>query len=96
MMNYPDPQWDERRKRGIGRYLFVDGVLFTGGPFAVVMQAIGYFFLRDEGQTFGQYFTASGTWVRFFLHATVFGAVMAGIYWWRNERYFATSTRGND
>ena len=95
-MNYPDPNWVEKRKLGIARYLFIDGVLFTGGPFAVVMQAIGYFFLGDEGQTFGQYFMSSATWIRFFLHATLFGLVMAGIYWWRNERRPAATTGGNN
>ena len=95
-MNYPDPNWAEKRKSGIARYLFIDGVLFAGGPFAVLMQVIGYFFLSDEGQTFGQYFTSSGTWVRFFLHATLFGLVMASIYWWRNERHVAVSPPGNN
>ena len=53
-MQYSDADWAEKRKRGIGRYLLIDGIIYTGGPFAVVMQVIGFFFLREEGQTFGQ------------------------------------------
>ena len=90
-MNYPDPNWEEKRKLGIGRYLLIEGILFTGGPFAVLMQVLGYFFWRDEGQTFRQYFMSSTTWVRFVLHGTAFGLIMAFIYWWRNERNHAAS-----
>jgi hypothetical protein len=80
--------WQERRERGLVRYLFFDGVIKTGGPFAVVMQAVGYFILRDEGQTFGQYFASPTTWVTFFLHATLFGLIIGYLTWRRNETAF--------
>lgn len=82
------PGWAEKRKRGMMSYLFWDGVLKTGGPFAVVMQVIGYFLLRDEGQTFGEYFASSRTWVTFFLHATLFGLIIGYLTWRRNESAF--------
>ncbi|MEP6788185.1 MAG: hypothetical protein ABJB40_07135 [Acidobacteriota bacterium] len=88
-MKYSNADWLEKRNRGLLRYLFFDGVLIMGGPFAVVMQVVGYFFLRDEGQGFGEYFSASRTWITFFFHATLFGLIMGYINWWRNERSFA-------
>ena len=53
------------------------------------MQAVGYFFLRDDGQTFGEYFTLTRTWVTFFLHGTLFGLIIGYINWRRNEKSFA-------
>lgn len=83
------PNWEEKRGPGFVRYLMFDGILKMGAPFAVVMQVIGVFFLRDEGQSIGEYFSASRTWVTFFLHATLFGGVMGVITWMRNERAFS-------
>ncbi|MEO8041415.1 MAG: hypothetical protein ABI646_02285 [Acidobacteriota bacterium] len=85
-MKYSVADWAEKRKRGIARYLMVDGILYSGGPFAVVMQVIGFFVLRDEWQTFGQYFSSTRTWVTFIAHGTLFGLVMGCINWWRNEK----------
>lgn len=94
-MKYSGANWAEKRKSGIARYLMFDGILFTGGPFAVVMQILGVILLRDEGQTIGQYFTASRTWVTFFLHATLFGLVIGFINWRRNEKAFFADTTNN-
>lgn len=77
--------WAEKRKHGIVRYLLVDGILMTGGPFAVVLQVLGYFLFPEGAETFGQYFTSSTTWLRFVLHGTLFGLVMGFIKWRRNE-----------
>jgi uncharacterized membrane protein len=88
-MKHAAADWAEKRKRGIARYLMFDGILFTGGPFAVVMQVIGVFLLREEGQTIGQYFSASRTWITFFAHATLFGLVIGFINWRRNEKAFS-------
>ena len=90
-MAFTREQWAEKRKGGIGRYLMMDGVIFTGGPFAVVMQIIGIFMLREEGQTFGQYMSSSRTWITFFLHATLFGLIIGFIKWRRNEAAFAST-----
>ena len=95
-MKYSDADWSVKRDRGLARYLFFDGVLIMGGPFAVVMQVVGYFFLRDEGQGFGEYFGASRTWITFFFHATLFGFIMGYINWWRNERSFAKPNDDGD
>ena len=90
-MNTPEANWDEKRQRGFVRYLIWNGVLLNGGPFAVVMQGVGYFILRDEGQAFTEYFMSSRTWITFFLHATLFGGIMGFIKWRRNERAFTPS-----
>ena len=82
------PDWAERRKKGLAAYLFYDGIIWTGGPFAVVMQVVGYFILRDEGQSFGDYFASSRTWITFFLHATLFGLIIGYLTWRRNEAAF--------
>ena len=88
-MNTTETDWAEKRKIGFARYLFWNGVLITGGPFAVVMQVVGYFILRDESQSFSEYFASSRTWITFFLHATLFGGIMGFVNWRRNERAFA-------
>ena len=84
-----DADWAEKRKLGFARYLFWNGVLITGGPFAVMMQVVGYFFLRDDGQSVGEYFSSSRMWITFFFHATLFGGIMGFINWRRNEKAFA-------
>ena len=84
-MTLPSDNWAQKREQGIVRYLLIDGVLFTGGPFAVVMQVLGYFLFPENAQTFGEYFASSTTWVRFFLHGTLFGIVMGLIKWRRNQ-----------
>jgi hypothetical protein len=90
-MSFTREQWAEKRKAGIGRYLFLDGVIFTGGPFAVVMQVVGMFIFRDEAQSVGDYMTSSRTWMTFFLHATLFGLIIGFINWRRNEKAFAAA-----
>ncbi len=91
-MKYSDALWNEKKKKGFGRYLLFDGILIMGGPFAVVMQGVGYFFLRDEGQSVGEYFSSSRMWITFFFHATLFGLIMGFINWRRNERAFGKKT----
>ncbi len=88
-MKYSPEIWNEKRDKGIWRYLLFDGILITGGPFAVVLQVVGYFLFPGEAQSFGQYFSDSTTWVRFILHGTLFGLIMGFINWRRNEGAFA-------
>ena len=92
-MRYTNAEWTVKRSSGLVRYLLVDGILFTGGPFAVVMQVIGVFLLREEGQTIGQYFSSSRTWMTFFAHATLFGLVIGFINWRRNEKAFSDNAK---
>ena len=91
-MKYSEEIWFEKKNLGFGRYLFFDGILIMGGPFAVVMQVVGFFFLRDEGQTFGEYFSSSRTWITFFFHATLFGLIMGSLNWFRNEKNYKSGS----
>ena len=93
-MSFSREIWVEKRKRGLMRFLLIDGILISGGTFAVVMQILGVFLLRDESQTIGQYFTSTRTWITFLLHGTLFGLVMGFINWYRNEKAFAASESG--
>jgi di/tricarboxylate transporter len=88
-MRYSQEDWAVKRAKGLPWFLMFDGILMTGGPFAVVMQVVGYFLFGDQYSSFGQYFSASKTWITFFFHATVFGLIMGFINWRRNERAFA-------
>jgi len=92
-MIFPAEIWAEKRKKGLFRYLLIDGILITGGPFAVVMQIIGVFLLREDGQTIGQYFTSERTWLTFMLHGTLFGLIVGYMKWRRNEAAFADSAK---
>lgn len=84
-MKFSREIWEEKRKAGLRRFLLIDGILFNGGPFAVVMQVIGVFLLRAEGQTVGQYFAATQTWIIFILHGVLFGLVVGFLNWKRGE-----------
>jgi hypothetical protein len=88
-MKHSPEAWTEKRNRGFLRYLLIDGILFTGGPFAVMMQVIGVLLLREENETIGQYFTATRTWLTFIAHGTLFGLVIGFINWRRNEKAFS-------
>ena len=88
-MNFSEEVWAVKRARGIWRFLLIDGILVTGGPFAVILQVVGYFLFPGDAQTFGQYFADSTTWIRFVLHGTLFGLIMGFINWRRNEKVFA-------
>lgn len=87
-----DAGWEAKRKTGLASYLFFDGVIKTGGPFAVVMQIVGYFVLRDARQTLAEYFASPRTWLTFFLHATLFGVSVGFLRWRKNETAFAAKT----
>ena len=94
-MKYSPEIWAEKRKRGIWRYLLIDGILTTGGPFAVILQIVGYFLFPGSAQSFGQYFADSMTWVRFILHGTLFGLIIGFINWRRAEREFNSQNTGS-
>ena len=95
-MKYSEDVWAEKRKRGLVRYLLVDGILIMGGPFAVILQVVGYFLFPLEAQTFGQYFAHPMTWVRFMLHGTLFGLIMGFVNWRRSEKEFAARAASQD
>lgn len=88
-MKYPREVWAHKRKNGLPRYLLIDGILYAGGPFAVVMQIVGFFVTWGEYPSFGSYFTASRTWVTFILQGVLFGLIIGYINWRRNEQAFA-------
>lgn len=90
-MKFAPAAWAEKRKAGLVRYLLIDGILISGGPFAVVMQIVGLLIFREEGQTIGQYFTATRTWVTFMLHGTLFGLAVGFLNWRRNEKAYFSS-----
>lgn len=71
----------------------IDGILYTGGPFAVVMQIVGMLFLREEGQAIGEYFTAPRTWITFILDGVLFGLIIGYIKWRRAESAYAASLK---
>ena len=93
-MRFSREIWAEKRKRGIGRYLLTDGLLFMGGPFALAMQIVGVFVFRDEAQTIGEYFTSTQTWFVFLLHGTLFGGIMGLFSWYRSEVAFKATENG--
>jgi hypothetical protein len=88
-MRYSRDDWAIKRERGLARFLIFDGVLMTGGPFAVVMQIVGYFLFGGQYSSFGAYFSASKTWITFLFHGILFGLIMGYINWRRNEKAFA-------
>lgn len=90
-MKYTREVWLEKRKRGLARYLLLDGILITGGPFAVIMQVLGYFLFPGDAQSFGEYFSSSITWLRFILHGTLFGLIVGFLNWKRSEAAFANA-----
>ena len=92
-MEFSSTNWAERRKKGFLRFLLIDGIFFTGGPFAVLMQIAGYFLLADADQKFSDYFVSSRTWITFFAHAVLVGSIMGSINWRRNEKAFAAENK---
>ena len=95
-MLYSPADWANKRKEGMRKFLFWDGVVKLGAPFAFVMKVIGMLVFRGEGQTLGQYITSSMTWTAFFLNATAFGLVMGFVNWRRNEKAYFESAVARD
>jgi uncharacterized membrane protein len=91
-MLYSTAEWATKRKEGLGKFLFWDGIIKIGAPFAFVMKIIGMLVFRAEGQTLGQYITSTMTWTAFFLNATAFGLAMGFVNWRRNEKAFLASS----
>jgi hypothetical protein len=89
-VRYSSADWLKKRELGIVRFLVFDGILLTGGPFAVVMQVVGYFLFGDQYASFSQYFMAPKTWITFLMHGVGFGLIMGYINWRRNERMHST------
>ena len=87
-------QWQIKRERGLVRYLLWDGIVLKGGPFALLMQIVGYVLLRDGGETFGQYFVQPMTWARFFLQGVLFGIIAGYVNWRVNENTHAAAEKG--
>lgn len=82
--------WERVRAKGKIRYILLNGVIFTGGIYALAMTLAGYFI--EYGLTlseFSRYFFDSSTHIRFFLFATIFGLIMGFIKWHRGEKAFA-------
>ena len=90
-MAFTETDWAEKRKNGFVRYLLVYGIFYTGGPFAVLMQIAGYFFMADANQTFPDYFVSARTWFTFFAHAVLFGGIMGSLSWFLNENAFKSA-----
>ena len=90
-MLYSAADWANKRKEGMGKFLFWDGIVKLGAPFAFVMKIIGMLVFRAEGQTLGEYVTSTMTWTAFFLNATAFGLAMGFVNWRRNERAYFES-----
>lgn len=95
-MKYTPEHWEEKRRKGLGRFLLVDGILLTGGPFAVVMQIVGFFLTWGDYPSFGAYFTASRTWATFLLQGVLFGLIIGYINWRRNEKSYAEPAKTED
>jgi hypothetical protein len=85
--------WEHKRRQGLFRYLLIDGVMFMGGPFALVMQVLGYFLFPENAETFGQYFASSTTWLHFILHGSLFGVVMGLIKWRRYSSAYSDGSK---
>ena len=71
-MKYAEEVCVEKRKRGLERDLWVDGLLITGGPFAVVMQVIGFYFFAMTDKHLVSISVLRKTWITFFFHASIF------------------------
>jgi len=87
-VNLSREAWEAKRNNGLARFLLIDGILFTGGPFAVILQVVGYFLFAWSDRTFGQYFTDGQTWLTFMLHGTLFGGIMGFIKWRRYQKAY--------
>ena len=73
-------QWEQIKRRGIGRFLVVRGLLLAGLPFGIAMtvfQAVGFM----PGW--------SNLLSSFMFHTTFFGLSMGYYVWWSLENAFA-------
>ena len=82
--------WSDIRAKGKFRYIILQGVIITGGLYALMMTVVGYFIEYGFNlSSITTYMFDSRTHTRFFLFATAFGAIMGIIKWNRGERAFA-------
>jgi hypothetical protein len=84
--------WADTRAKGKLRYIALNGIIISGGLYAMGLTITGYFI--EHGFDFSQviaYATSTTTHTRFFLFATAFGSIWGLIKWNRGERAFAES-----
>jgi hypothetical protein len=78
---YSYQQWQEVRRRGLGRFLLVRGLLCMGLPFASALTVLSLVGLHSS-----QHLASS-----FVVYSLVFGLGMGGVFWWALKRKFEDS-----
>jgi hypothetical protein len=87
-------EWLEVKAKGRGRYLLVEGIIKSGGIYAILLLIANYFFKYGfTASKVSEYLWNGETVFRFFFGVIFFGLWMGLFDWYFNERQFRKSEK---
>jgi dolichyl-phosphate-mannose--protein O-mannosyl transferase len=88
--------WDEVRKKGMFRFVLVNGVLSFGLPVAIASAFVRFYFGNPGTDSWSEYLFAGGTWLGYLLQAIVSGIVFGLVVWFLNSRNAEKAEQSRD
>lgn len=83
--------WQETRKKGILRFIIVNGILLFGIPVTIATAVIRFYFGTPGAYSWRDYLLSNGTWIGFILQALISGIIFGAVIWYFNERTYRST-----
>lgn len=84
--------WDAVKKKGMLRFIVVNGILMFGLPVTIATAIIRFYIGTPGTDSWQVYLMSNGTWIGFILQALVSGIIFGAIMWFVSDR--AAKKRG--
>jgi len=78
--------WDAVKKKGILRFIIVNGILLFGVPVTIATAIIRFYTGTPGTDSWQVYLMSNSTWIGFILQALVSGIIFGAIMWFVNDR----------
>ena len=88
---FRNSNWRAVRKRGILRFISVNGILSFGIPMAIVTAILEFEFGTPGTDSWREYLMSNGTWIGYIFLALVTGVIFGVLVWFFSERSYRSS-----